>query len=774
MVRLRSPDRPTTRNYFSGRERWRLFALVMSLGLVVVFMNRLRQPETAKQLDSLLTGDAEQASAASPRDSPDTFRAYPIVHQAAPQPRDDYPDVEPELFSAVRDNTYFRTAESAAWFRLLSILQRASAQELEAASIGDVSYVQLAQQPHVYRARLVTVRGTVRQVTDEQPAANDIGLKSYDRLVIQPAGGGNWPIFAYVLELPAGFPQGKDVAAEVSVTGFFFKDLSYAWQDGLGIAPVLLAKTVAWPVADAADASQEAGEARLPVAADQWAEAEQSAATPEEGGTPLRELLALAGWDAQRWASFRDAEPLTNEQRLELLALLRRLGTFDSFSLAQWARGGPDWDSLLSHPAEHRGEMVSLVGRVRRVERHALSATDAARLELFKYFDCELELNNGAGTATILASRVPDAWLEMATLDEPASASALFIRTLPTLDDRPHALFLSPRLAWHPTQARAPAVSFGDAVLGSLGMDVGSLDDVHNRDRILPSEREAFYELLNAMGRIGANQLIRFAQDNLPAAQKKWAAEAQRLAADDDSTQPAADRQRRLLAEEALQQLSEGRYSVAPLFNDADHQIGELLVLDGVVRRAVRVDVGTAPDGQPSDVWQRFGIDHYYELELFTGDSQNYPVVVCVRDLPAGFPTGDEIHELVRVPGFFFKTWLYHTRKTPDGPAAAPSTAQRQFAPLLIGPAPVWLDEQPSAGSPYAGLVGSGVFVLAMVGMWAAAWWFARGDRRFRDRVLARNYSLPEGRTLDDLHVSAGERPPSTVAREGQDTAGDE
>jgi hypothetical protein len=246
------------------------------------------------------------------------------------------------------------------------------------------------------------------------------------------------------------------------------------------------------------------------------------------------------------------------------------------------------------------------------------------------------------------------------------------------------------------------------------------------------------------------------------------------LAADDDSTQPAADRQRRLLAEEALQQLSEGRYSVAPLFNDADHQIGELLVLDGVVRRAVRVDVGTAPDGQPSDVWQRFGIDHYYELELFTGDSQNYPVVVCVRDLPAGFPTGDEIHESVRVPGFFFKTWLYHTRKTPDGPAAAPSTAQRQFAPLLIGPAPVWLDEQPSAGSPYAGLVGSGVFVLAMVGMWAAAWWFARGDRRFRDRVLARNYSLPEGRTLDDLHVSAGERPPNTVAREGQDTAGDE
>jgi hypothetical protein len=773
------------RNYFSGRERWRLLALVVVLGLVIVFMRRLRQPETVEHLQGWLTAGGAPAAAEAPPASPDAFRAIaiaqqsPVAQQTVAPPRNYYPGVRPQLLSAVRDNTYFRTDEAPAWFHLLSILQTASEESLQAASTGDVGYVELAQQPSAYRARLVTVRGAVRQVTVEQPADNDLGLTSYYRLVIQPAGGDIWPIFAYVLELPADFPQGTDVSASVSVTGFFFKDLSYAWHGGLGIAPVLLAKTVLGPTAGAAPAPQPSGEVRVPVAADQWTAETQAKVPPasKAGGPTLRELLALAGWNAARWAEFRDGQQLSADDQLKLLPLLRRLDSFDSFSLARWARGGPDWNTLVGRPAEHRAAVVSLAGRVRRIERHALAPADAARLEMPAYFECELQLDGNAGTATILTSRVPRAWLQTAQLDEPVSASALFIRMLPEVDGQPAALLLSPRLAWHPTEARPPAVSFGNAVLGTLGMDVGALDDIRNRDKILPTEREAFYELLDAMNHIGANQLIRFAQDNLPAERNRWAAEAESLASAGEATPSQGDRQRRLLANEALRQLAAGHYSVAPLFNDPDHEVGQLLVLDGVVRRAVRVDVGTAPDGRPSDVRERFGIDHYYELELFTDDSQNYPVVVCVPALPAGFPTGDEIHAPVRVAGFFFKTWLYHTRKVPDeaanGNASGPA-AQRQFAPLVIGPTPLWIEQEPAAGNPYTGLVGSGLFVLAMVGMWAAAWWYAREDRRFRDRVLALNYALPEGRSLDDLHAAAGDGPPNVVAREGQDTSTDE
>jgi hypothetical protein len=45
--------------------------------------------------------------------------------------------------------------------------------------------------------------------------------------------------------------------------------------------------------------------------------------------------------------------------------------------------------------------------------------------------------------------------------------------------------------------------------------------------------------------------------------------------------------------------------------------------------------------------------------------------------------------------------------------------------------------------------------VLALLGIWAAAWWFARGDRRFRERTTAANFSPPPGQSLDALNVPA-------------------
>ena len=86
----------------------------------------------------------------------------------------------------------------------------------------------------------------LRREEVEQPAENSLGIDIYHRLVIQPQGGGHWPFVAYCLELPGGLPRGDELQESVSVTGFFFKNWSYAWQDGLGIAPVILARGVDW------------------------------------------------------------------------------------------------------------------------------------------------------------------------------------------------------------------------------------------------------------------------------------------------------------------------------------------------------------------------------------------------------------------------------------------------------------------------------------------------------------------------------------------------
>lgn len=744
MVRIRTQNRPPVRNFLSRREQWRLLLLVMALGLVVIVMGQMRRPEAAARLGQLLAegDDAMEADGAARRMAPSA--------DEPPAPLAADPVVSTAALQAIRDNAPFRRAEMEAWFALLAVLQRTPSQDLNASTTGEVGYVQLVQQPHVYRAKLVTVRGTVRQVTDERPAENDLGLESYYRLVIQPRGDDMWPIFAYCLTLPDDFPRVGNVAVDVTIVGYFFKNLSYQRQDGLGTAPVLLAKDIAAHGAAAADGNSREG-TRPPLTANLWDGSGTDHVDGQTGGKPFYELMALAGWDTDRFAGFADDAAATDDERQQLTELLRRLRMFDAPSLAEWSRSGLTVAALAAEPAEHRGELVRLTGRVRRATLHELPPDESARLEMPAYFECDMELEGGAGMATILAARVPRAWRRLDPLDEPAAVSGVFVKRLPRDESaRPVVLLAAKQIDWFPTRASETDVSYGESVLGTLGMDVGLLDDVVNRTAIRAEEREAFYQLLAAVGRAGVSQLIQFASGNIESVRQAWSGELD-----------APDERRRRLARAVAEQAAEGRYSVAPLFNDADRQIGQLVVLDGVARRVVRVEVGVSPDGGQSDVFRRFGFDHYYEMEVFTGDSQNLPLVFCVRELPPGFPTGGDVRQPVRVAGFFFKSWRYQTRGdgSPGDRTDAATGAERSIiVPLLIGRAPVALRTEQEGGA-VAGLVGGGLFVLALVGIWAAAWWYARGDRQFRQTTLADRFSLPPGQSLDNLKLPSVDPP---------------
>jgi hypothetical protein len=306
-------------------------------------------------------------------------------------------------------------------------------------------------------------------------------------------------------------------------------------------------------------------------------------------------------------------------------------------------------------------------------------------------------------------------------------------------------LLAAKRIAWHPTRVSEPAVSHGAALLGAAGMDIGLLDEVVNHQTIRAQEREAFFQMVDAVGQMDVRQLIRSAQENISAVRQAWAGELE-----------AADLQRRRLAQSVVELADDGRYSVAPLFLAADSQVGRLVAFDGMARRAARIEVGVSPEGEPSDIVRRFGIDHYYELELFTDDSQNLPVVFCARELPLGFPTGNDIRQPVRVAGFFFKSWRYQ----PLGAGASAEAAAGQaaqpplIAPLLIGPAPLPLPVEQGRAA-VVSWIGGGLFLLALAGIWVVAWSYARGDRKSRLSTAAGRYSLPPGQSLDVLDVSA-------------------
>jgi hypothetical protein len=452
-------------------------------------------------------------------------------------------------------------------------------------------------------------------------------------------------------------------------------------------------------------------------------------ADDNDPASDLQEILSLAGWDSARLGTLRDGEPLSAEDTEAVLRLLMRMESFDDESIARWTRRDVRRENLKSMPQDRRGQMVQFEGgRVRQIHRHELSPSDAERLGFPAYFEFNVENSTGKPLVTVLTPRVPRAWTDFDTLNEPVLVTGLFMKLAPTEDEPNVPLLLAKRIAWHPERGREPYVGLGEIMLAGLGVDIGLLEDIENRQPIRPQEREAFYQILAGMKQTGPNQLVRMAESQLPAWQSRWQQEKDRITNGEQS------RDRLPLVNAVLERAAEGKYSIAPLFNDADAQIGELLVVDGVCRRAVRVEVGTTSDGQPSDVERRFGISAYYELEVFTEDSQNLPLVFCVLKLPPTFPTGDNIREPVRIAGFFFKTWRFQSRKPNEGASTA---SQSQLAPLLIGAAPLQLKEPESTGH-FTDLVAGTVFVLTIGGIWFVLWRFSRSDREFQRKTLSR------------------------------------
>ena len=336
-----------------------------------------------------------------------------------------------------------------------------------------------------------------------------------------------------------------------------------------------------------------------------------------------------------------------------------------------------------------------------KVERRELPAELAARLEMPTYFECEMTLDDDAGTATILTGRVPQAWLEMQSLNEPATAAGVFIKLLAPPTNRPRRIVRQPRDRLASRRSREPPfVSLGKSVLGELGVDVGLFDVVRQRRPI--SGRRARSVLSNARRRRATSAPINWL--DLPTAdlasvqntgpRRNSGSQHPKCTASRPTRSSELQLAHEVQARAAKGRSASRRFSTTPKTRSANSSS-----LEGTVRRVTRIDVGKSPDGAPSDVARRFGIDHYYELDVFTDDSQNNPIVFCVRELPPGFPIGDGLHEPVRIAGFFFKSWSFESRRAtlPTAPDGTPRRRElRQFAPLRDRPQPDYARDCPT------------------------------------------------------------------------------
>ncbi|MEN0111022.1 MAG: hypothetical protein AAF805_09885 [Planctomycetota bacterium] len=392
--------------------------------------------------------------------------------------------------------------------------------------------------------------------------------------------------------------------------------------------------------------------------------------------------------------------------------------------------------SLAGQPDAYRGRVVTVAGEVRRIEAVTPADNDAGVTQLWRVV---LAPEGGGVWPIFVYTTSPPPSLQEPPY--PAWATGVFFKKLsyPTADGvgvapvivasalrdgTPPAAATPPTIATadkpapqadHAFDDASPAgASLGRDLLTQLGYEVQRFNAVTDKRRLTSAESPAFYALLGAVGATPASQLARLATAGLD----------RHAAAFTESS--ATDRRARQTASAVATQHAKGEYSVTPLFTAPERMRGELVRFDAVVRRVTPIDCSA------SEAAAEHGVARYYELEAFPEDSQNLPIVFCVRELPPGFPIGESLRRPTRLAGFFFKQWAYRTRKRD----AATGGDKRQFAPLLIGRAPIAL-APPSADSRPGlaiGVVGTAGLVFVAISLWR----LGRRDRVHERGVLSR------------------------------------
>lgn len=448
------------------------------------------------------------------------------------------------------------------------------------------------------------------------------------------------------------------------------------------------------------------------------AAAQESASPPN--GPSFRELLTDEGIVAPLEAEFKNWRPPLTAAQLDLVSrVLFRLDQIDHGDLRaavaplSRAAGAADIGGLFS--AGGRATTVTTVD----------GPQDAAAPPFWRV---TVETSNGP--ITVLSRDVPRAWRERSA-ERPLAEAVRLNGVLAGFSDEGDArgpLLLTNRLAWFP----ADGVNAGVAWLARQGLDVALLDAVRHGRAFVKNddgrEARAFYATLAAVAAGNPAELLALARDSIAEQAGQWQQQA-------TASQSSRDR---TMAMQVAQRAEKGVSSVWPLFLEPAGRVGQPVLIEGAARRAVRVLVD---DGPP-------GLDSYYELDVFTADSQNQPVICCVARLPAGFPTGDAIREPVRVAGVFFKTWAYARRADASDEAAdvAPSNPlpKRLAPPLIIAAEPVWLPTTVAANHTREIWIGAAIAAVL------AAVWFALARTARRDR-LARSRRARYDEPLESL-----------------------
>ncbi|MDG2382930.1 MAG: hypothetical protein P8N76_14775 [Pirellulaceae bacterium] len=423
------------------------------------------------------------------------------------------------------------------------------------------------------------------------------------------------------------------------------------------------------------------------------------------------EILQLFGMDKSTLRQFVDGTELSSDEHEPLIRLLSLLPRFDRLDLSRWSRPVETGATIANDPAVARGEFFRLRGWVCGIEEIELPSESSRRFDFDRFYQLEVRLSSEERSVLVCCRNVPAAWRLPAarSVEIPMSCEAMFVKNGLGETGSEQLVFVTDHVAWHPFEPDAQlGVSAGQALLGQAGMDVSLFADLSQAKPIGHTDRDCFYEMLWAVGRLDPS---------------------------------------------AMRQVAQVGFDIGQLLQHPRQEAGEFYLLQGVARRAFRVQV------DDPDIRERFGLDHYYEVDLFLtlprtlklvdpsdGEAryyQTYPVTCCVRQLPEGMPEGSEIRQEITVCASYLKLWSYKSRFAAGRAATKAGQKRRQVSPLFIARTvqPVRPTYQRTAWPEVALVIG---FLFSMVVIGASGWYYARSDRAFVNWRHRRPDRLPD------------------------------
>lgn len=153
--------------------------------------------------------------------------------------------IPPELLEGVQDKRVgLLRSEQAAMDRVLKRVRALKQDELKNAAEHDVGFRVVFTDAEQYRGKLMHLEGTLWRFQkypfgDPESTEDDLW-----QAWLLSSDSGNNPWVVFMVEKPAELTVGEGINRQAAVAGYFFKNYGYATEQGLHIAPMLIARTI--------------------------------------------------------------------------------------------------------------------------------------------------------------------------------------------------------------------------------------------------------------------------------------------------------------------------------------------------------------------------------------------------------------------------------------------------------------------------------------------------------------------------------------------------